>query len=156
MRYICAKVSCPILGHIQQKTEKLQEVARSTGLEVNVNKTKCLRINPGSMQGIHIEGQAIEDVDTFTYLGSIVSKTGGTEEDIKARIGKARHAFATLRPVWKNHKIHLKTKIRLFNTNVKTVFLYGAETWRTKRLDQSLQVFINYCLRQILQIRVRD
>ena len=139
---------------MQQKTEKLQEVSRTTGLEVNINKTKCLRINPGSRQGIHIEGQAIEDVDHFTYLGSIVSKTGGTEEDIKARIGKARHAFATMRPVWNNRNIHWKTKIRLFNSNVKTVLLYGAETWRrTKRLDQSLQVFINKCLRQILRIR---
>ena len=46
-----------------------------------------------------------------------------------------------------------ETKLRLFNTNVKTVLLYGAETWRrTKRLDQRLQVFINNCLRQILQI----
>jgi hypothetical protein len=77
---------------------------------------KCLSINPGSRQGIHIEGQAIEDVDNFTYLGSIVSKTEGTEEDIKARIGKARHAFVTMRPVWNNRNIHWKTKIRLFNT----------------------------------------
>jgi hypothetical protein len=36
---------------------------------------KCLRINPGNIQGIDIEGQAIEGVDTFTYLGSIFNKT---------------------------------------------------------------------------------
>ena len=59
-----------------------------------------------------------------------------------------------MKPVWNNRHIHWKTKIRLFNSNVKTVLLYGAETWRrTKRLDQSLQVFINKCLRQILRIR---
>jgi len=46
-------------AHMQQKTEKLQEIARSTGLGVNISKTKCLRINPGSRQGFHIEGQAI-------------------------------------------------------------------------------------------------
>ena len=129
-------------------------MARSTGLEINVNKTKCLRINHGNTQSIQMDGRAIEDVDSFTYLGSMVSKTGGTEEDVKARIGKARHAFAMLRPVWKNANIHHLTKIRLFNSNVKTVLLYGAETWRrTQRLDQRLQIFINTCLRQILRIR---
>ena len=114
---------------------RLQEIARTTGLEINVDKTMCLRINPGNTQSIDIGGQAIEGIDTCTYLGSIVSKTEGTEEDIMARIEKARHAFATLGPVWKNHNIYLKTKLRLFNSNVKTVLLYDTETWRrTKRL----------------------
>jgi len=83
---------------------------------------------------IDIGGQTIEDVDTHIWAALSVR---GTEEDITARIRKARHAFATLRPVWKNHNIHLNTKLKLFNSNVKTVLLYGAETWRrTKRLDQ--------------------
>ncbi|XP_052220155.1 uncharacterized protein LOC127837240 [Dreissena polymorpha] len=136
---------------MQQKTEKLQEIARSTGLEVKISKTK-FRINSRPRKVIHIEGQAIEEFDRFTYLGSIVSKTGGAEEDIKARIGKAHHTFVTLRPVWNNRNIYWKTKIRLFNTNVKIVLLYGAETWkRTRRLDQSLEVFMNKCFRQILR-----
>ncbi|VDP51758.1 unnamed protein product [Schistosoma margrebowiei] len=43
------------------------------------------------------------------------------------------------------------TKVRIFNTNVKTVLLYGAETWRTtKAIIQRIQVFINSCLRKIL------
>ncbi|XP_053388037.1 uncharacterized protein LOC123543008 [Mercenaria mercenaria] len=103
---------------------------------------------------ILIEGEPIEDVPQFTYLGSEVSKTGGTEEDIRSRIGKARYAFITLKPIWDNRAIHLRTKIRLFNTNVKTVLLYGSETWRhTKALDKKLQVFINTSLRRILRIR---
>ncbi|XP_052249595.1 uncharacterized protein LOC127857220 [Dreissena polymorpha] len=147
--------ACPTLAPTCSRKQKIcRKSIRSTGLEVNIIKTKCLRINQGSRQGIHIEGQVIEEVDHFTYLGSIFSKTGGTEEDINARIGNARHAFGTMSPVWNNRNIHWKTKIRLFNTNVKTVLLYGAEIWkRTRRLDQSLQVFINKYLGQILRIR---
>ena len=49
------------------------------------------------------------------------------------------------------------TKVRIFNTNVKTVLLYGAETWRTtKAIIQKIQVFINSCLRKILRIRWPD
>ena len=42
------------------------------------------------MTPILLGGEAVEDVSQFTYIGSVVSKTGGTEEDIQARIGKAR------------------------------------------------------------------
>ena len=54
-----------------------------------------------------------------------------------------------------NYKnISLKTKLRIFETNVKSVLLYGSETWKqTKKNENDLQVFVNKCLRQILQIR---
>ena len=88
-----------------------------------------------------VAGEWVEEVDKFTYLGSIVSKKGGTDEGIKARIGKARQALTT------------KTKLRVFGSNVKAVLLYGSETWRlTKGLEQKLQVFINKSLRTILRI----
>lgn len=47
-----------------------------------------------------VAGGRIEEVDDFTYLRSIISKKGGTDEDIQARIEKARQAFAMLRPIW--------------------------------------------------------
>ena len=59
-----------------------------------------------------------------------------------------------LGPVWKNENLSLHTKLRLFNTNVKSVLMYGSETWRrTKGIDNKLQVFVNTCLRRILRIR---
>ena len=100
-----------------------------------------------------IAGKQIEEVDEFRYLGSIVSKKGETDEDIQVRIGKARQAFAMLRPIWRSTALTTRTKLRFFGSNVKAVLLYGAETWRlTKELKQKLQVFINKCLRSILRI----
>ena len=71
---------------------------------------------------------AVEDVSSFKYLGSIVNTNGGTDEDVKARIGKARTAFNTLHKIWKSRDITISTKLQIFNTNVKTVLLYGSET----------------------------
>lgn len=126
-----------LFQHIQLKTESLQTVARSTGLELNIKKTKCLRINAQHDSPVMLEGNSIQDVDSFTYLGSIVSKTGGADEDIRSRIGKARHAFVTLRPIWKSNNISLKTKIRIFETNVKSVLLYGSETWKQTKKNRA-------------------
>ena len=84
----------------------------------------------------------------------MVSKDGGTHEDIECRMNKARHAFNTLRPMWRSTGLSLHKKIRIFNTNVKSVLLYGAETWRvTKTNTHKLQTFTNRCLRNILGIR---
>lgn len=84
---------------MQKKTMCLQEVARQTRLEFNIKKIKCLRVK--SLQGapIQLSGQDTKDVDSFTYLGSTVSKTGGTKQNIQARIGEDHHAFVTLNPV---------------------------------------------------------
>ena len=79
---------------------------------------------------------------------------GGADEDIKCRINKVRHAFNTLIPIWRSTALSLHNKIRIFNTNVKSVLLYGSETWRvTKTSIHKLQTFINRCLRNILKIR---
>ena len=83
----------------------------------------------------------------------IITESGGTEEDLKSRIGKARLAFNTLRPVWNASPISTKTKLRIFTTNVIATFLYGSETWKvTQALSNKLQSFINKCLRKILRI----
>ena len=116
-----------------------------------------MRVNTATNTLIQIAELNIEYVESFTYPGGIISKTGGTEEDIKSRIGKAPHVFVTLKPVWNSRNILIKTKLNIFNSNVKSVLLYGSETWtHTKGLVSKLQVFVNTCLRQILRIRWPD
>lgn len=95
----------------------------------------------------------LEEVETFTYLGSVINQQGETDADVKTRIGKARAALIALKNIWRSNLIASRTKIRLFNSNVKSVLLYGAETWRTtKTTIKRIQTFINSCLRRILKI----
>ncbi|CAH8868985.1 unnamed protein product [Trichobilharzia szidati] len=78
---------------------------------------------------ITLNGMDLKEVTSFTYLASIVSTTGGTDEDVRLRIGKARNTFINLKPIWKSSSLSINNKIRIFNTNVKLVLLYGSETW---------------------------
>ena len=76
---------------------------------------------------------------------------GGADADVKARIGKARQAFTSLKPIQGSKKISFKTKLKLYNSNVKKVPLYGSETWKTTReIVRKLRVFTHKCLRIIL------
>ena len=93
-----------------------------------------------------LEGEGLEEVELFRYLGSIVETRGGTEADVNTRISKARAAFHILRNVWKSRVIGKTTKIRLFNANVKSVLLYGAEPWRMNNTTlKRFQTFVNQC-----------
>ena len=60
-------------------------------------------------------------MDSFTYLGTIISKHGGSNEDVKSRIAKTQGAFSQLKIVWKNKKISLQTKIRILEGTVMTL-----------------------------------
>jgi len=119
---------------------------------INVNKTKemCTALN--SKEPLRIYNETTERVTQFTYLGSIIDNAGGTEADIMARIRKAQIAFSALNKIWQSTTYSAQTKLRIFNTNVKAVLLYGCETWKNlKYITTKLQI-INKSLRKILRI----
>ena len=112
----------------------------SIGLNLNISKTKLIKTDTRATQPINVNLEDIEEVDRFTYLGSVVAPGGGTAEDVRARISKARGSFAMLNKIWRTQKLRLKTKIKIFNSNVKSVLLYGSETWfLTTRHENNLQ-----------------
>ena len=91
------------ITYAQQKFETLQEQADRVGLKVNASKTKKTRIRaPANAGDIMCRAKALEQVTVFTFLGSIVTTTGGTEEDVEAR---AQVAFSMLKPVWRSRYI---------------------------------------------------
>ena len=62
-----------------------------------------------------------------------------------------------LRNIWKSKVLRKETKLRIFRSNVKSVLLYGSESWKLNESAKNrLQVFINKCLRQILGVRWFD
>ena len=109
--------------------------------------------SPANTGNINCVGEVLEQVSAFTYLGSLITTTGGTEEDVEASCRKAQVAFSISRPIWRSNFISLRTKIRIFNSNVKSVLLYGSETWRlTEKIITQLQTFTNRRLRYILGV----
>ena len=83
-----------------------------------------------------IDGQEVEDVDSFDYLGARITRhAGGAEDDIKNRLGKATGEFNKLAKIWKSGELSKNAKIRIFKSNVIAVLLYGCETWRMTKRD---------------------
>jgi hypothetical protein len=135
------------LRQIQDKTTRLATTSAGTGLKINLKKTELMKINTT------VGREPIKQVISFICLGSVVYKQGGTDQDIKSRIGKTRAAFTMLKNIWASKNISRTTKLRIFNSNVKSSLPYRAETWRTPiTVLQKIQTFYNTCLRRILNI----
>jgi hypothetical protein len=133
--------------------EDLINNAEKTGFVINVKRTKALRVNTSKTDQFTLRGGSIDDVDSFNYLGSMVAKDGGVARDVSQQIRKANGAFVQLYPPWKNSRLSTRTKLRIFRSNVKSLLLYGSETWKViKTTTSKLQTFVNRCLRHILNI----
>ncbi|VDP00414.1 unnamed protein product [Schistosoma margrebowiei] len=141
---------------MQEKTASVAAASAVLGLNIHKGKSKTLKYNTACNNRITLDGEDLKDLKTFTYLGSIIDKHSGSDGDVKARIGKAR-AHIQLMNIWNSKQLSTNTKVRIFNTNVKTFLLYVVETWRTtKAIIQKIQVFNNSCLRKILKIHWPD
>ncbi|VDP49706.1 unnamed protein product [Schistosoma margrebowiei] len=74
---------------MQEKTTSVSATSAAISLNKQKRKSNILRYNTACTNPITIDGEDLEDVKTFTYLGSIIDEQGGSDADVKARIGKA-------------------------------------------------------------------
>ncbi|VDP31283.1 unnamed protein product [Schistosoma mattheei] len=77
----------------QMKTSNVAAVSESVGLNIHKWETKVLKYDRENTNQITFEGETLKDVESFTYLESIVDEQGGSDADVKVRVGKARAAF---------------------------------------------------------------
>ncbi|CAH8511182.1 unnamed protein product [Schistosoma guineensis] len=75
---------------MQEKTTSVAVASAAVGLNIHKGKSKILRYNTACTNPITIDGEDLKDVKTFTYLGSVIDEHGGSDVDVKARIGEAR------------------------------------------------------------------
>ena len=73
--------------HAQSKLTRLSTEAAKVGLNINVKKTEVMKINSRQEAPIQLHEKNLVETDRFTYLGSVMTTTGGADEDVRSRIG---------------------------------------------------------------------
>ena len=138
-------------------TNAINSASTRYGMEINGEKTKIMTNNPaGFKEEMILNNETVEVVNKFKYLGSIISDKGSKPE-IVARLGQATKAICKLQRIWKSRTISLTHKLKLINSLVHSVFLYGCETWTlTADLEKRITSFEMKCFRRILNITFRD
>ena len=105
-----------------------------------------------------MKGQRLQMVDKFTYLGSTLSRVVHIDDEVSARIAKARAAFGRLLgSIWDRSGIIHDTKLKVYRSVVLPTLLYACETWTVyQRHAKRLNHFHTSCLRKLLKIKWQD
>jgi hypothetical protein len=143
---------------LQEHIDQLTKMAEEAGLMVNIKKTKTMVFGEKNIdQQMEINGEHIENVEEFEYLGSLITWDNNCSKEIRRRINKATGAMASLKHMWNTKKLKVESKIKLLTTCVFSVLLYASETWTLKEADkQKLLAFEMRCYRRILKIHWKD
>ena len=149
---ICAPYSCVL----QEAQTILQEEANLVGMRISWPKTKLMASTPKPTNHLPLKicNKEVVFVDSFTYLGSLITNDGSSSRDITSRIAKAASAMCRLsNPLFRKHRISIRSKINMYRALVVSVLLYGSEAWATTLADRRrLDVFDMRCQRRLLRV----
>ena len=127
--------------------------AASLGLVVNWQKTKvqALGCREDMPLTIKVQGQDVMVVEEFVYLGSLIHSTTGSTCDISRRSAITRAAMQSLENyIWRSW-LATSTKLKLYNTCILAIFLYGSDCWVILKMDACrIDALNHWCLRMLL------
>src|SRR6478609_560080 len=143
---------------LQSLMDSLHTTAKHYDMKINIKKTKAMVVsrNGGGRVNITVEGQRVEQVSKFRYLGSLISEDGRCLDDVKTRIGMAEDAF-NKRKEMLTRSIRVDLRKRLVKTLVWPVVLYGCETWTMRKKEiNRLNTFEMWVWRRIGKVSWMD
>ena len=137
--------------------DRLDKTSAAFGIANSAEKTKLMTNNANGVSiDIRINGEKLDEVDSFKYLGAVVTDQGSKPE-VLSRIAQTTAALARLKTIWSDKHISLSSKIRLMRSLVTSVLLYARETWTlTAEILKKLHATEMRCFRKLLDISYRD
>ena len=130
---------------------KVKEETEKVGLKLNIQKTKIMASIP--ITSWQIDGETMETVTDFIFLGSKVTTDGDCSHEIKRRLLLGRKAMTNLDSILKSRDITLPTKGHLVKSMVFLVVMYGCDSWTIKKAEcQRIDAFELWCWRRLLTV----
>ena len=130
---------------------KVKEESGKVGLKLNIQKTKMMASGP--ITSWEIDGETVETVSDFIFLGSKITADGDCSHDIKRRLLLGRKVMTNLDSIFKSRDITLPTKVHLVKAMVFPIVMYGCESWTVKKAEhQRIDAFELWCWRGLLRV----
>ena len=112
---------------------KVKEESEKVGLKINIQKTKIMAYGP--IISWEIDGEAVETVANFIFLGSKITADGDCSHEIKSHLLLGRKVMTNLDSILKSRDITLSAKVHLVKAVVFPVVMYGCESWTMKKTE---------------------
>ena len=130
---------------------KVKEESEKVGLKLNTQKTKVMASGP--ITSWQIDGETMETVTDFIFLGSKITADGDCSHEIKRLLLLGRKVMTNLNSILKGRDITLPTKVRLVKAMVFPVVMYGCESWTMKKAEcRRIDAFELWCWRILLRV----
>ena len=130
---------------------KVKEESEKVGLKLNIQKMKIMVSGP--FTSWQIDGETMETVIDFIFLGSKITADGDCSHEIKRRLLLGRKVMTNLDSVFKSRDITLPTKVSLVKAIIFPVVMYGCESWTVKKAEhQRIVAFELWCWRRLLRV----
>ena len=130
---------------------KVREEREKAGLKLNIQKTKIMASGP--ITSWQIDGEAVETVADFIFLGSKITADDDCSHEIKRCFRLGRKAMTNLDSILKSRDIILLTKVHLVKAMVFPVVMYGCESWTIRKAEhQTIDGFELWCWRRLLRV----
>ena len=130
---------------------KVKEESEKVGLKRNIQNTKIMASGP--ITSWQIDGETVETVADFIFLGSKITSDGDCSHEIKRRLLLGRKVLSNLDSILKSRDITLPTNVHLVNAMVFPVVMYGCEGWTIKKAEcQNTDAFELQCWRRLLRV----
>ena len=125
--------------------------SEKVGLKLNIQKMKIMASGPITLW--EIDGETVETVSDFIFLGSKITADGDCSHEIKKRLLLGRKVMTNLDSIFKSRDITLPTKVHLVKAMVFPVVMYGCESWTLKKVEcQRIDAFELWCWRRLLGV----
>ena len=128
----------------------MKEESEKAGLKLNIQKTKIMASGP--ITSWQIDGETMETVTDFIFLGSKITADGDCSHEIKRRLLLERKAMTNLDSILESRDITLPTKVHLVRGVVFPVVMYGSESWTIKKAEHQGIVAFELCWRRLLRV----
>ena len=112
---------------------KVKEESEKLGLKLNIQKAKIMASGP--ITSWQIDGETVETVSDFIFLGSKITTDGDCSHEIKRRLLLGRKVITNLDSIFKSRDITLLIKVHLVKAMVFPVVMYGCESWTVKKAE---------------------
>ena len=113
---------------------KVKEESENVGLKLNIQKTKIMASGP--ITSWQIDGETMETVADFIFLGSKITTDGDCSHEIKRRLLLGRKVMTNLDSMLKSRDVTLPSKVHLVKAMVFPVVMYGCESWTVKKAER--------------------
>ena len=130
---------------------KVKVESEKDGLKLNIQNMKIMASGP--ITSWEIDGETVETVSHFIFLGSKITADGDCSHEIKRRLLLGRKVMTNLGSIFKSRYITLPAKVRLVKAVVFPVVMYGCESWTVKKDEcRRIDAFELWCWRRLLRV----